>query len=197
MITNTQQQRFFRPRYNCGQLELYFSTAGYSTCQAVGRSVWRILCKFCAISVVLEVVQMLGSNRGRVHGGQMQNQCTGPGSWQIRERRRCDFRCRKANLPACFRTHHLTRRRVPQNYAELVPNAYGKERTAGEWVALMAISVIGWGMLLVFNRLLPLVTPHLPQKIWISHSRRSYRYRIETKSLLYGRPPARTSWVKT
>jgi hypothetical protein len=56
MIKNTQHQRFLRPRYNSGQLELYFSTAGYSTCQAVGRSVWRILCQFFAISVVLEVV---------------------------------------------------------------------------------------------------------------------------------------------
>jgi hypothetical protein len=56
MITNTHEQRFLRPRYNCGQLELYFSTAGYSTCQAVGRSVRQILCKFCAISMVPEVI---------------------------------------------------------------------------------------------------------------------------------------------
>jgi hypothetical protein len=41
-------------------------------------------------------------------------------------------------------------------------------------------------MPLVSERLLPLVTPHLPQKIWISHSRRSSV--IVRKRKVYGCP---------
>jgi hypothetical protein len=45
-------------------------------------------------------------------------------------------------------------------------------------------------MLLVFNRLLPQVTPHLPQKILISHLRRSsVIFWKQTKD--YGCPDAR------
>jgi hypothetical protein len=53
-------------------------------------------------------------------------------------------------------------------------------------------SHLGCGTPLVFNRLLPLVTPHLPQKIWISHSSRSSV--IVRKQKVYARPGGHPGW---